>query len=329
MGRRRNRGRKVRVRLETENLPAVPAWRATEMSRKQIVLEPKAFLKLQFLCHSLPTEVGMFGLTDEQDPMRVRDFVLTKQRTTPVQVDFDDVGISDYHYEYGMTRQLSPDLYFAHWWHTHPGSSATPSGTDEETFSRVFAQRGWAVMGIMSRTGEFYARLRCSAGKGKPAACETADVVCDWAHLPALLGDPAALAAAVEGWREELKLVEVGRGWDWNPVLPDLGFMGPQIPDDYGGGVYIPDDATEEELDLYADSPWDTFDQWREERQREQQEEEVDRELNRKAHALLYRNRAGGERGKRIDLKEVTYADLEQQLGKRDSDSDAAGDAGI
>ena len=52
------------------------------------------------------------------------------------------------------------------WLHTHPGSSAQPSGTDEATFERVFGQCDWAVMFILARGGETYARLRFGVGPG-------------------------------------------------------------------------------------------------------------------------------------------------------------------
>src|SRR5690606_33202362 len=50
------------------------------------------------------------------------------------------------------------------WAHTHPGNSASPSGTDEDTFERVFGGCDWAVMFILARGGETYARLRIGQG---------------------------------------------------------------------------------------------------------------------------------------------------------------------
>ena len=47
-----------------------------------------------------------------------------------------------------------------------PGRSAEPSATDEATFSRVFGGADWAVMFILARGGQTYARLRCNVGPG-------------------------------------------------------------------------------------------------------------------------------------------------------------------
>jgi hypothetical protein len=41
-----------------------------------------------------------------------------------------------------------------------------PSGTDEETFSRVFGQADWAIMFILARGGDTYTRLRFNVGPG-------------------------------------------------------------------------------------------------------------------------------------------------------------------
>ena len=38
--------------------------------------------------------------------------------------------------------------------------------TDEETFARVFGRSDWAVMFILARGGQSYARLRFNVGPG-------------------------------------------------------------------------------------------------------------------------------------------------------------------
>ena len=50
------------------------------------------------------------------------------------------------------------------WVHTHPGDSASPSGTDEETFARCFGSTDWAIMFILAQGGETYARLALNSG---------------------------------------------------------------------------------------------------------------------------------------------------------------------
>ena len=48
----------------------------------------------------------------------------------------------------------------------HPGDSADPSGTDEDTFERCFGQCDWSVMAIVAQGGETFARLRFGVGPG-------------------------------------------------------------------------------------------------------------------------------------------------------------------
>lgn len=50
------------------------------------------------------------------------------------------------------------------WMHTHPGDCPLPSTTDERTFDRVFGNCDWAVMFILARRGQSYARLRFNQG---------------------------------------------------------------------------------------------------------------------------------------------------------------------
>ena len=61
---------------------------------------------------------------------------------------------------------LPPERFARIWVHTHPGKSPHPSITDEETFQRCFGNSDWAVMFILARGGQSYARLRLNAGPG-------------------------------------------------------------------------------------------------------------------------------------------------------------------
>ena len=46
--------------------------------------------------------------------------------------------------------------------------------TDEETFARVFGRTDWAVMFILARQGQSYARLRFHVGPGGDWICRSA-----------------------------------------------------------------------------------------------------------------------------------------------------------
>jgi hypothetical protein len=72
---------------------------------------------------------------------------------------------------FGMGR--IPEQFARIWIHTHPGDSARPSRTDEETFARVFGRCDWAVMAILARGGATSARLRFNHGPQADVAIRT------------------------------------------------------------------------------------------------------------------------------------------------------------
>ena len=123
------------------------------MSNK-LVFSVKAWLKYQFFCHHGDTEIGAFGISAENNPLYVEDLYITKQKCSAAFVDFDDEGIADMYDDLGCNRLMNPSRFSRIWLHTHPGSSATPSGQDETTFKESFGNTDWAIMGILSRTSE-------------------------------------------------------------------------------------------------------------------------------------------------------------------------------
>jgi proteasome lid subunit RPN8/RPN11 len=110
-------------------------------------------------------EVGGFGVTDADDLLFVTDFVLVKQKVTPVSVSFDDEAVADY-FEDQVEISRQPEQFARIWLHSHPGDSPEPSYTDEQTFARVFGSCDWAIMFIVAQDGKTFARLRFNAGPG-------------------------------------------------------------------------------------------------------------------------------------------------------------------
>lgn len=172
----KNRPRKMRLRSRRPK----PSLRFT----------PWAWAKFLFLRDAGETEVGGFGISDADDPLRVDDVVLVSQRTSPVRVAFDDLAVADY-FDRQIDAGRRPERFARIWLHTHPGDCALPSATDEETFARVFGRCDWAVTGILSRGGATYARLRFSAG---PSGEIRIPVEIDFA-LPFASSDPEAWEA--------------------------------------------------------------------------------------------------------------------------------------
>lgn len=126
---------------------------------------PSAWAKLYWFCHAGDTEIGGFGLTDPDDPLLVIDFLTVKQSVTSVSVEFDDQAVADL-FEEQVDQGRRPDQFARIWCHTHPGNCPEPSGTDEETFARVFGSCDWAVMFILAKGGQTYCRLGFNAGPG-------------------------------------------------------------------------------------------------------------------------------------------------------------------
>jgi len=140
-------------------------------------------LKLQFFTHQGETEIGGFGISAEDDPLYVEEFVTVEQRSTSVSVHFEDQAVADY-FDHCVDRKLPLDRCARLWMHTHPCASPEPSSTDERTFARVFGRCDWSLMFILGRTGLTYARLSFSAG---PGGSQLLPVSVDWASWPAWL----------------------------------------------------------------------------------------------------------------------------------------------
>jgi hypothetical protein len=111
------------------------------------------------------TEVGGFGISMEDNLLLIKDITLVKQRCTSVTVKFDDQAVAD-HFDDFVDLGCSVETFARIWVHTHPGDSAQPSSTDEETFARCFGNSDWAIMFILAQGGETYARMALNAGPG-------------------------------------------------------------------------------------------------------------------------------------------------------------------
>jgi hypothetical protein len=111
------------------------------------------------------TEIGGFGLSALNDLSLITDIRLVQQDCTPVTVTFRDEAVADF-FDEQVDAGRQPESFGRCWLHTHPGDCPLPSATDEETFERVFGRADWAVMFIIARSGDTYARLRFNSGPG-------------------------------------------------------------------------------------------------------------------------------------------------------------------
>ena len=139
-------------------------WKRPRKSRlPTLKFSPSAWAKLLYLRDAGETEIGGFGISAADDLLRIEDVVLVRQNCTMVTVAFDDNAVAEF-FDNQVDRSRRPEQFGRVWIHTHPGESPQPSGTDEETFDRVFGSCDWAIMFILARGGASYARLRFNTG---------------------------------------------------------------------------------------------------------------------------------------------------------------------
>ena len=161
--------------------------------KAQLRFSPTAWAKLIFMRDCSDNEVGAFAITNPDDLLFVEDIVIVKQTVSVVTVAFDDLAVADF-FEQQVDLGRKPEQFARIWVHTHPGASPSPSGTDEETFARVFGNCDWSVMCIVAQGGKTFARLRFKAG---PGGDMNTPVCVDYSHqFP---------AADFKAWKTEYK----------------------------------------------------------------------------------------------------------------------------
>jgi hypothetical protein len=153
------------TRTMTSRQSSRRARRRARSKRRPLRLTPYAWAKLLCLRDLGKTEVGGFGVSRPEDPLLVEDVYLVRQECTPVTVKFDDNSVADY-FDAQVDQGRTPEQFARIWIHTHPGDSPHPSCMDEATFERCFGAADWAVMFIVARGGQAYARLRFGTGPG-------------------------------------------------------------------------------------------------------------------------------------------------------------------
>jgi proteasome lid subunit RPN8/RPN11 len=190
-----------RRRSQAARQPPTPTLRFT----------PYAWAQLLHLRDRGDTEIGGFGVAWGAELLRIDELALVRQRCSPVTVAFADEAVADY-FDGQVAAGRRPEQFARVWIHTHPGDSPLPSGTDEETFARVFGRCDWAVLCILARGGQSYARLEWHRGPG--GACRL-PVAVDYS-VPFAGSDPAAWDAAYDQCVEPEGFFP-GDAGDWAP----------------------------------------------------------------------------------------------------------------
>jgi len=169
--------------------PAPPS--RSQAPTPRLRLTPYAWSKLVYLRDLGATEIGGFGISSVDDPLLIQDVALVRQRCDWASASLEDGAVADL-FDRQVDLGRRPAEFGRIWVHTHPGQSPQPSATDEATFTRVFGGCDWAVMFIVARGGQSYARLRFGVGPGGELA------------LPVDVDFDAAFPAADQiAWRAE------------------------------------------------------------------------------------------------------------------------------
>lgn len=125
----------------------------------KLVFSHYAWTKLLYMRDKGPTEISCYGIGSAENPLFIEDVRLMEQECTSVFTEMDGEALAVMLDEMAA-KKIPPDRCCRVWIHTHPGNSANPSMVDEATFREVYGSCPWAVMAIVARGGDEYARLR-------------------------------------------------------------------------------------------------------------------------------------------------------------------------
>src|SRR5688572_25265380 len=98
---------------------------------------PYAWAKLLYIRDLGDTEVSFFGLSHKDDLGLVIDVLMVPQECTYAYTEFKEEAITKF-FEEMVDLGWHPEEFGRIWCHTHPGNSAKPSQTDEDTLVREF-----------------------------------------------------------------------------------------------------------------------------------------------------------------------------------------------
>ena len=132
---------------------------------RRLRLTPYAWAKLLRLRDLGDTEVGGFGISAADDLLLVEDVRLVRQQCTPVTVKFDDEAVADY-FDGRSIRAGRPSSSPGSGFTPIPATRPSPAAPTKRRSRAALAASDWAVMFILARGGQTYARLRFNAGPG-------------------------------------------------------------------------------------------------------------------------------------------------------------------
>lgn len=159
----------------------------------KLTFSPYAWAKLLFMRDKTNNEVGAYGIATPTNLLHIIDLAVIKQTVSSISTEFDDEGIADF-FDAQVLAGRKPTEFARIWIHTHPGASASPSGTDFKTFNRVFGVPDWSVMFILANGGATTCELRFNVG---PKASLQIPVSIDYTQ--------PFMGSDFDGWEAEYK----------------------------------------------------------------------------------------------------------------------------
>jgi len=180
---------------------------------------PKAWAKMLWFRDRGDTEIGGFGISKRSEPTYVIDFCTIRQKCSSVTVEFDDEDVNKFLELMVAEKGYHPAEVMRIWLHTHPGNSASPSGTDRSTFEDTFGGSDWSIMVIIAKDGDTHCKVRFNNG---PCGEDELEIKCD--INPPFEG---ISQEEYEGWEDEYQRnILVGSGSVTHYSSGPHGYMG-------------------------------------------------------------------------------------------------------
>lgn len=147
---------------------------APRYNPNRLILSEKATMKLHFMSTYDHELSGMALCEDPNNPLVVTDIMILPQFGSSGWTEFEEDALAEYlgnMEEAGLTRSQMGAI----WIHTHPGSSASPSGQDKSQWAALSEYTPWAIMLIWASkqkynttSREVTCRFRANVAGDKP-----------------------------------------------------------------------------------------------------------------------------------------------------------------
>lgn len=175
--------------------------KTTKIDRSSLILSSNAYEKLLWFRNQKDTEVGAMGISLPDDPLHICDFSFLPQECTSVSTDFDPEAQDAWMDEMMIDKKLSPEQFTRVWAHTHPSQSASPSGTDWDTFQEIMGNMPWGVMLILGTSNEFSCVFRVKEQMlNMPVLTTPHEVNSDWVTELENIKKPKPRSTAQQSW---------------------------------------------------------------------------------------------------------------------------------